>query len=222
MVGGPGAGQAAPAIAPGAAGLRGHGRRWRARTRRCAGSCRYASASATSCASARSGCRRGRRERRVCSSPRRSARSREPALANRCVTMQQGARLVWLPRSRASAGWPRRRLLVHACLAPVCSPCFTVHTSGPALATRLHSAAQHCQMWSLRARTGLAELHGNDDSSSDLAVQRRSWGQARCPSGWGAVRSPTTGPIARRPPQPAPAANGRERAWHTRLWACAR
>jgi len=124
----PGAGRAAPAVATGAVGLRVHGRHGRARTRPTTGSCRYASTSAMSSASARSGCRRGRRERRVCSSPRRSARSRVPALASkRHGATGSGHGLIVAPThpcrlaTQAAAG--ACMLQCALCVMSPCSPC---------------------------------------------------------------------------------------------------
>ena len=75
--GGPGPSRRLPALQACAcsAGVRGRGRT------RPLGVCRYASALAMSSASTTTSSRRGRRERRVCSSPRCSARSRVPGRA---------------------------------------------------------------------------------------------------------------------------------------------
>jgi hypothetical protein len=183
------------------------------------GLCRNASASATSSAIARSGCRRGRRERGACSSPRCSACSRVPARPRPACHCHQELRAARTLRStvgctvasttQAGAGtrlvpwsWMRRNSQT-----PTVQP-LTSRTRG--LLVRL----QHCPPRGAHARTSLAELKRDDAPPRPLVGRRRGWQRAwcshHCTVAWS--RMPSTGAVLPGAYQVHPGASIQQRA----------
>jgi len=170
--GGPGPSRRLPALQACAcsAGVRGRGRT------RPLGVCRYASALAMSSASTTTSSRRGRRERRVCSSPRCSARSRVPGRAA-CASGRERAPGpgALCPASTRACGPGRALGRGRACPPPpralTVSPCSQAPSQPRPACRRRCSAAKRAGP---RARTGLAELHGDDAPEPQLPVRLRS------------------------------------------------